>query len=147
MVTMELRRLIVGVDGSPNSLAAVEWAAGLARLVGAEVTAVHALGLLERLDADTSVPVEGHHDEIRQRFDEVWTAPLTDVPVPARREMRYGRPADVLLAVGDDLDVDLVVVGTRGLGGAGLLLGSTSAEVAQRCRRPVVVVPWAADGP
>ena len=143
---MELRRLIVGVDGSPNSLAAVEWAAGLARLVGAEVTAVHALGLLERLDADPPVPVEGHRDEIGQRFDAVWTAPLADLPVPARREMRYGRPADVLLAVAEEHGVDLVVVGTRGLGGAGLYLGSTSAEVTRRCRRPVVVVPFPAAG-
>ncbi|HET6809426.1 MAG TPA: universal stress protein [Acidimicrobiales bacterium] len=146
-MTVELRRLIVGVDGSPNSLAAVEWVAGLARLVGAEVTAVHALGLLERFDADPPVPVEGHGDEIRRRFEDVWTAPLNDLPVPARREMRYGRPADVLLGLGEEHDVDLVVVGTRGLGGAGLLLGSTSAEVAQRCRRPVVVVPFSSAGP
>ena len=144
---MKLRRLMVGVDGSPNSLAAVEWAAGLARLVGAEVTAVHALGLLERLEAGPPVPVERHRDEIRQRFDDVWTAPLNDLPVPARREMHFGRPAEVLLAACEEQDVDLVVVGTRGLGGAGLLLGSTSAEVAQRCRRPVVVVPFTADGP
>lgn len=143
---MRLRRVVVGVDGSANSVAAVEWAAGLARLAGAEVTAVHALGLLERLDADPPVPVEGHHDEIRRRFDDVWTAPLADLPVPARREMRYGRPAEVLLAACEDDDADLVVVGTRGLGGGGLLLGSTSAEVAQRCRRPVVVVPLTAGG-
>lgn len=143
---MELHRMVVGVDGSPNSLAAVEWAAGLARLVGAEVTAVHALGLLERLDTDPPVPVEGHHDEIRRRFDDVWTAPLHDLAVPARREMRYGRPADVLLAVCENDDPDLVVVGTRGLGGAEMLLGSTSAEVVRRCRCPVVVVPFTADG-
>lgn len=138
---MKLGRLAVGVDGSPNSLAAVEWAAGLARLVGAEVIAVHALGLLERLEADPPVPVEGHHDEIRRRFGQVWTAPLNDLRAPARRDMRYGRAADVLLAVCEEEDVDLLVVGTRGLGGTGLVLGSTSAEVAQRCRRPVVVVP------
>jgi nucleotide-binding universal stress UspA family protein len=144
---MKLRRVVVGVDGSPNSLAAVEWTAGLARLVGAEVIAVHALGLLERLDADAPVPVEGHQDDIRQRFDDVWTAPLNELPAVARREMRYGRPADVLLALCDDEDVDLVVVGTRGLGGAQLLLGSTSTEVAHRCRRPVVVVPLPADRP
>ena len=139
---MKLKRILVGVDGSPNSLAAVEWAGGLARLVPSEVIAVHALGLLERLDDDRPVAVEAHRDEIRQRFEEVWTAPLEDAQVTRRLEMRYGRPADVLLAVSEDADVDLVVVGTRGVGArSDLLLGSTSAEVAQRCRRPVVVVP------
>lgn len=144
---MKVRRILVGVDGSQNSLVAVEWAAGLARLVDGEVVAVHALGLLERLDADRPVAVEGHRDEIRRLFEEVWTAPLTGLAVPARREMRYGRPADVLLTLSEDTDSDLVVVGTRGVGArSDLLLGSTSAELAQRCRRPVVVVPHPTEG-
>jgi nucleotide-binding universal stress UspA family protein len=108
--------------------------------------AVHALGLLEHLDAYPPVPVEGHHDEFRQRFEEVWTEPLNEPSIAVRREMRYGRPADVILAMCVDRDVDVVVVGTRGLGGAGMVLGSTSAEVAQRCRRPVVVVPLTSNG-
>jgi nucleotide-binding universal stress UspA family protein len=59
--------------------------------------------------------------------------------------VRSGEPAPTLLEVADDLDADLVVVGTRGRGGPGeLLLGSVARTVADRARRPTLVVPAAA---
>ena len=56
------------------------------------------------------------------------------------RVVRQGQPADVLvLEAGED---DLLVVGSRGLGGfRGLLLGSVSQQCTQHARCPVTVVP------
>ena len=68
---MHLRRLVVGVDGSAPSRAALEWAVGLARATGAEVAAVHAVGLLEDIGEDTPVPTASHLDEIRERFEQL----------------------------------------------------------------------------
>ena len=52
-----------------------------------------------------------------------------------------GSPAREICRQAEVLDVDLVVVGTRGQGGVGrLLLGSTAERVVQHCRRPVVTV-------
>ena len=56
--------------------------------------------------------------------------------------VRSGDPAATLLEVADDVDADLVVVGTRGHGGPDeLLLGSVARTVADRARRPTLVVP------
>jgi nucleotide-binding universal stress UspA family protein len=56
--------------------------------------------------------------------------------------VRSGDPAATLLEVADDVDADLVVVGTRGRGGPDeLLLGSVARTVADRARRPTLVVP------
>ena len=142
MPGMSIRKFLVGVDGSENGRAAVEWSAGMAAAVGAEVVAVHALGLLEVLDRGVAEPSERHREEIRRRFETEWCAPLDTAGVDSRRLMRDGSPVPVVLAVAEEEDVDLIVVGSRGLGGfPELLLGSTSTQVAQLSSRPVTIVP------
>lgn len=139
---MKLERILVAVDGSTNSAAAVEWAAAFASTVGAEVVAVHALGLLEQLEPGLRVPSEPHRDEIREQFETAWCAPLDRRQVGSRRLLRDGNAISVLLAEAEREDVDLIVVGSRGFGGyPAQLLGSTSTQVAQQSTRPVVIVP------
>ena len=139
---MQLRRILVGVDGSTNSLSAVEWAAGLAKLAGSEVVAVHALGLLEHLQGSNPLSPQAHREEIREHFETAWCVPLDRAAARCRKLLRDGSPVPVLLKVAEDEDADLIVVGSRGLGGyPELLLGSTSTQVAQNTTRPVTIVP------
>jgi len=64
-----------------------------------------------------------------------------DVGVEAEFEVFEGDAAEEIAMIAESRDADLVVVGTRGLGGiAGSLLGSVSADVVRRSKRPVVVV-------
>jgi nucleotide-binding universal stress UspA family protein len=141
---MGLERIVVGVDGSACASAAVEWAAMLAGLSGAEVLAVHALGMLEQMPDGERVAAEPRRDEIRDALESTWTAPLAAAGVTYRAELRDGDAVSVLLAAGDEVDADVLVVGSRGMGGyPELLLGSTSTQVAQRGSRPVVIIPAA----
>jgi nucleotide-binding universal stress UspA family protein len=54
-----------------------------------------------------------------------------------------GSVADTIIEQADSLDVDAIVVGSRGLTGMALLLGSVSLAVVQRADRTVVIVPSA----
>ncbi len=129
---MGIERLLVGVDGSTNAAAAVAWATAAASQLGASVVAVHALGLLEHPDRAAQVA----------RLEGEWTAPLREAGVECACIARDGNPISVVLDVAAEHDVDLIVLGSRGLGGfPERLLGSTSTQVAQRSTRPVVVVP------
>ncbi|MFM7537269.1 MAG: universal stress protein [Acidimicrobiales bacterium] len=97
---------------------------------------VHALGMLEG----------AHRVEVIARFED-WLAPLA--AVPHRGLAVDGGPVTVLLEAAERENADLVVVGSRGVGGhPDLLLGSTSHQVIQLSRRPVVVVPpsWSVAG-
>jgi hypothetical protein len=105
---MKLKRIVVGVDGSANSVGAAEWAAGMAAATEAEVVAVHAFGLLERLQHDEAVPAQPHRDEIRQLFETTWCAPLDRAGVRSRRQVRDGSPVGVLLAVAEEENADLM---------------------------------------
>jgi nucleotide-binding universal stress UspA family protein len=123
---MTVSTIAVGVDASPDARRAFEWAADLARALPAELVVVHAVGLLEH----------GSHDA------HAWFDALDAPGVHLRRILRDGPPAQTLQAVGNEVGADLLVVGSRGIGGApSRLLGSTSTQVVHEATVPVVVVP------
>lgn len=51
-----------------------------------------------------------------------------------------GKTDDAICELADEVDADVVVVGNRGLGGVGLVLGSVSERVVHKCNRTVMVV-------
>lgn len=129
-----IRTIAVGVDGSTNARAALEWAISLGTALDADVIAVHARGLLEHLGP----PAE----EVVALFRDEWTTPLDAMGARGRKRVEDGDPVTVLRHIADDESVDLIVVGTRGLSDhPGLVLGSTSHQMAEDSRCPVLIVP------
>lgn len=137
------RTILVGVDGSADSKRALEWAAELAGALGAEVVAVHALGLLSHLgQSDAVTPAQDHRDQVRALLENEWTADLRSSGITHRCLVVDGNPVTALMAAAEEQHADLVVVGPRGTGGfAGLQLGSTSHQLLQHSHHPVAVVP------
>ena len=141
---MKIDCIVVGVDGSANAARAVEWAAGLASWTGGRVVAVHALGLLFHGEDGEVRPAQSMRAEIEQKIAQDWCAPLAAAEVTHEGRAIDGTPVMVLLDVANELDADLIVVGSRGVGGVPeLLLGSTSTQVAQLAHRPVAIIPAA----
>lgn len=133
--------IVAGVDGSPFSARALEWAAGLGAALGAEVVAVHALGLLVHLGARTE-PAQEHRTEVKALLEGPWTGPLRAAGVSHRCAVVDGNPVTALLSTAAQHGASMVVVGSRGTGGfPGLQLGSTSHQLAQHATLPVVIVP------
>jgi nucleotide-binding universal stress UspA family protein len=125
-----MRRVVAGYDGSPAALAAARVALGLAGDAGASVTFVHAVGLIERYEGIDAAALPA---ELAALVAELGVA---DVAWRADQ----GDPTSVLLR--EAAGADLVVVGSRGHGKrAGLMLGSTSLELAERSSVPVLIVP------
>jgi nucleotide-binding universal stress UspA family protein len=141
--------IVVGVDGSPGSRAALRWALNEARLRGSTVRAVHAWSL-PHVPATTSgfVPVivesvadaEASEQASRQVLDDAVAELAGDeLPVAIERRLVQGPPAHALIAAA--ADAELLVVGSRGLGGfKELLLGSVSHQCAHHASCPVVIV-------
>lgn len=139
------RTILVGVDGSVDSQRALQWAAELAEALGAEVVAVHALGLLSHLgkrQSEKATPAQEDRDEVRALLESDWTAVLRSSGVPHRCLVLDGNPVTALMAAAEEQNADLLVVGPRGTGGfPGLQLGSTSHQLLQHSHHPVAVVP------
>lgn len=138
---MTVRPVLVGVDGSEHAHRALELARTLAGALGGELVVVHAVGLLDR-PGPTPVAAASHRDEITRAFEQEWCAPLAGSDLPCRLLLRDGEPLSVLLALVEELNPRMVVVGHRGAGGqTRRLLGSTSSQLVDRAVVPVVVVP------
>jgi nucleotide-binding universal stress UspA family protein len=143
--------IVVGVDGSDSSRAALAWALAEARLRGSSLRAVHAwmLPAMGTGEAPWALIPPGSYvdvnaDEIEQATHEALDREIAEVDgpagVPIERFVAEGPAADVILDA--SADAELIVVGTRGHGAiATLVLGSTSQHVIHRAKRPVVVVP------
>ncbi|MGW3784664.1 universal stress protein [Micromonospora chokoriensis] len=137
------RPVVVGVDGSPSSLVAAEHAARAAQLRSRPLHLVH--GFLHPLGYgvplnpyDLGVPAPS---EDAQKMLERTATELADRWPGLVVEVRQVAGGPGITMIEESRRADLVVVGSRGLGGfAGLLLGSVGSQVAAHAHCPVLVV-------
>ncbi|QUH02999.1 universal stress protein [Saccharopolyspora erythraea] len=136
------REIVVGVDGSSSSKAALQWAVGQAALTGARVRAVVAWEFPAFYSWEGGpMPPEEFEQTARKGLNDVVdeVERETDQPVRIDREIMHGHSAQVLLDAARN--AELLVVGSRGHGSFyGVLLGSVSQRCAQHAECPVVIV-------
>lgn len=140
--------IVVGVDGSPGSRAALRWAVAEAQLRRTTLTAV----TVWQYPVVTALPTFGiapgalpPYDELRAEAGRALDAVLDDEGVrdsgehPVHTVVVEGPAASALIEA--SRDADLLVVGSRGHGGfKGMLLGSVSQHCVTHAECPVVVV-------
>jgi nucleotide-binding universal stress UspA family protein len=133
-------RVVVGVDGSDQSKLALRWALVIAASYGARVVAVAAW----QYPAASGWGPTTNEWNPQQDMEKCLTETVDEVVGPQRPDhlhlsVEEGNPAHVLIA--ESQGASMLVVGSRGHGGfAGLLLGSVSANVAERAHCPVLVI-------
>jgi nucleotide-binding universal stress UspA family protein len=136
------KHIVVGVDMSPASREALEWARLVAARVDADVAVVHAGGLLETAIGTGLLPAHSARAQIAAGLDRDWCAPLRRSGVRCRSQVTDGSPVDVLPHAAEVEEADLLVLGRRGTAGpSSLALGSTSLHVLEEARVPTLVVP------
>ncbi|WP_431955720.1 universal stress protein [Nocardia lijiangensis] len=131
--------VLVGVDGSENSVAAVEYAFDQAARRKAELVALHAWRDSSSIDLSVA-----DWDSIRESERALLAERLAGFgerypDVTVRRIVVADRPVRALLEA--STDAQLVVVGSHGRGGfSGMLLGSTSNALLHVVECPIVVI-------
>jgi nucleotide-binding universal stress UspA family protein len=152
--------IVVGVDGSPGSDAALRWALDEARLRNASVRVVHSYETPQPSVADAGIglaapaahavfspdELERFHETAEKEANGVIDSSLSRVAGDSgdspkiERATRSGSPAQALIEEGRE--AELLVVGSRGRGGfVGLLLGSVSQQIAHHPPCPLVILP------
>jgi nucleotide-binding universal stress UspA family protein len=136
----EERRIVVGVDGSSSSDRALEWAIAEAQRSGAALHLVAAWMFPMALGYAFTSTVKEVRESAQDVIDRAMARVGEVAPgVPVTGETTEQTPAPALVAAAKG--ADMLVVGSRGLGGfEGLLLGSVSQYCTRHATCSVVVV-------
>ena len=132
--------IVVGVDGSAGSTAAISWCARVAPALGARVVAVLAFEPFIEW-----VPDDDPKSWRRAAEWEVasWIEPLRDVGTPVEVVVAEGlHPVTAIADTASARAAQLIVVGTHGLGGfTKMRLGGVAVQLVHHAGLPVVLVP------
>ncbi|QUH02144.1 universal stress protein [Saccharopolyspora erythraea] len=130
--------VVVGVDGSPSSKAALRWAAWHARLVGGGLVALTAWNT-STVYSDRIAAGADYERLLAGALSELVGEIVGEEPVNVQQRVVRDHPAHALLSV--VADPDLLVVGNRGHGGfTEAMLGSVGQYCVHHATCPVVVV-------
>lgn len=141
--TADDRTIVVGVDGTEASTAAVAWSAAYASQVGARVLAVHAvpepwLWGVAALQVDSDPLVATRRSLLLGR----WTEPLRDAGVDVSTHLHVGDPTAELLGAAHRVKAELIVIGARRHSALhDLAERGTAHKLPDLSEVPVVVVP------
>lgn len=150
------RKILVALDGSEPSNHALEHAATIAKKFDAELILV---AVVQRMmipifpdEGFGAVPLSAakdmaqYQDKMRVLYQNVLKEAEEKVKeeypgVKTESILKEGRPSATLVEQAEKDDVDIIVMGSRGIGGyTGWILGSTSRRVVDSCTKPILIV-------
>ncbi len=133
----KVKKLLMAVDGSKLADKAVEFAALLAKVYSANLALVH-------VEEDKLIRIGG--PQVVDCLGTVGECILKDAAskvqgVAFDKMLEYGSPAEVIIKVAKKADVDIIVIGSRGLSSVRrYLLGSVSDDISMHARSSVLIV-------
>jgi nucleotide-binding universal stress UspA family protein len=150
------KKILIAFDGSEPSKHALDQGIYIASLAGSEV---FILSVVPRVmmpvfpdEGFGAAPVTAAQDmtEYQQKMRDVYAKSLKEAEediaknypdLKVTTELMEGRPSSTIVEESENKEAELIVIGSRGLGGiTGWILGSTSRRVVESCRVPVLVV-------
>jgi nucleotide-binding universal stress UspA family protein len=137
-----MKTIVVATDLSGQSEAALEYARKLAGAYGARIVLAHGVDPLDYAAVD-SVPgrvLKGLSEEARTALDAL-AGELLREGIPSHSEIRQGAVAQMLLDVARQYEAGLIVVGTKGIEGAGpVIVGAIAEQLVRLSPCPVLAV-------
>ncbi len=136
-----IETILVPVDGSESSERAVARAIDIAKVCDAKIIFLYVANI-NQLAINPSL-MHAVMDAVKKAGRTILQRAESTVPKGIAKGilLKVGSPADLILEVEEDLDADLIIMGSRGLGTIkGLLLGSVSQYIMERAECPVLVV-------
>lgn len=141
---LRICRVLVPVDFSDPSRAALRYAARLAARFKASVYLLYVAESLQKLRhahaMTANVDTSRLHDALKEKLAEFAIDPVAEL-APIHYEVRNGKPVEEILSSANDIGADLIVIATHGRTGfKHVMLGSVAERVVREAPCPVLVV-------
>ena len=139
---MDIKKILVAVDGSEHSMRAAEYAANLVKPMGAEIILAHChkhypVLLGEPYFQKAIDKINKEAQQLMKPYLEL----LEEKGIPHTERILEGSPAEMISDVARTEKVDMIVMGSRGLNDLeGLLLGSVTHRMLKIAPCPVLVI-------
>lgn len=136
-------RILLAVDGSEHALHATKKAAELARVMKPkelQVVVVYDPIPIYLGEPNMQIAITSRKGEAESILEKA-VAEIGKVPCEVHSDILEGNAAESIIEIANNRKIDLIVMGSRGLGRlAGLVLGSTSQKVVAHAPCPVLIV-------
>jgi nucleotide-binding universal stress UspA family protein len=150
------KKILVAFDGSEPSRNALDHAVSIANQWKAELSI---LSVVPRVmmpvfpdEGFGAAPITAAQDmsDYQDKMKNIYAKSLREAELDIKEafpdmkvitQLLEGRPSNIIIEEAEKENVDLIVIGSRGLGGiTGWILGSTSRYVVESCTKPILVV-------
>ena len=141
MIKTKISKILVPLDGSKTSFKGLDKAIYLARQCGATITGLYVVSIYPQHLGDLITPLKAKLIEDAEKFMEKAKVISAQNGIVFRHKIVYGDPKSDIIDFVKQNKFDLVVIGSRGLGGIKeAFLGSVSNAVVHKSHVPVLVV-------
>ncbi len=150
------KKILIAFDGSEASKHALDHAVNIADQFGAEI---FVLSVVPRVmmpvfpdEGFGAAPITASQDmsEYQSKMKGIYDKSLDEAKkdinenfpdLKVTTKLLEGRPSATIVSEVDEQNADLIVIGSRGIGGiTGWILGSTSRNVVENCTKPILVI-------
>ena len=141
VVTIQIKKILVPLDGSANSFRGLDLAIHMARESHATITGLYVVGMVKPRTDEPIPDLEkiflGHAQKIMKKAK----LKAAKKGILFFDRVSYGNDGKRIVDIAERRNFDLIVIGSRGMGTAKeIFLGSTSNYVLHKSKKPVLIV-------
>ena len=141
VIRTKITKILVPLDGSKSSLNGLDTAIFLARQCGATITGLHVVSIYPQHFGDLLTPLKAKLVKDAEKFMAQAKVKSAQNGIVFHHKITYGDPQSDVIDFVKQNKFDLIVIGSRGLGGIKeAFLGSVSNAIVHKSHVPVLVV-------
>ncbi len=144
-MNMDIKNILIAIDGSPLSIRAAEGGYSLGQKLNAEIALVHVVNSNIAIGTnETYVSPQQIMDELRKEGKEIMSRTVQHLGGGSKilEFFAEGKPHEEVLKTAQDWGADIIVMGSHGRTGIKrLLMGSVAENVLRHSKCPVLIIP------
>ncbi len=141
MIRKKIKKILVPLDGSKNSIRGLDNAISVARACHATITGIYILPVYPRNFIDAVIPFVFHPERKAKKFLDDAKKRAAQKGILFKSKIIWGSPTYEIQEMAKSKKFDLIVIGARGMGSIKeIFLGSVSNAIVHKSKIPVMVV-------